>query len=235
MKKSDEAIVIQRMSYSETSLLVRVFTKQDGLLTLLFQGGKKKWGNILYPLAQVEVVYYRRSDSQMGKISSVQLSQPAVEIPFDPLKSSVAFFLAEFLQQLMRDEHPDETLFDLIQEETEALEHCSNSANFPLWICSQLAEFTGIHPQLGTEPYRFLDLKEGMLDFSHPLHGHFLQGEFLKWMNAVNAFNRNEFLALSIPKVERTACFEAWLVYLQFHFPNSRNLKSVAVLKEVFS
>ena len=235
MKINDYALVLHRMPYSENSLLVRVFTRNEGQISLLFQGGKKKWGNILHPLAQIELTYYRRKDSELGKISAVELLHPASQLPFDPIKSSIAFFLVEFLQQITQPDHPDPSLFELIQQECQHLENHDHLTNYPLWICSKLAEHSGIHPQLDREPIAFLDLKEGLLGSSHPLHGHFIQGTHLKWMLATHTYDCSSFLAIPLNKIERNACFEAWMNYFQFSFPQVRNLKSIPVLKELFS
>ena len=74
MKFQDRGIVLSRSAYSETSLIVTLFTESFGVQTFLFQGAKKKKGLVLFPLATVDITYYRRSDSQMGKLTEIVLA-----------------------------------------------------------------------------------------------------------------------------------------------------------------
>lgn len=42
MKTKDQAILLRKINYSETSLILTLLCRQSGLRTFIFQGGKKK-------------------------------------------------------------------------------------------------------------------------------------------------------------------------------------------------
>lgn len=235
MKATDLGIVIHRAPYSETSLLVTLFTASGGLSNFLFQGGRKKHGNILYPLAHIEFTYYRRLDSQLGKISQVGFASIHQELPYDPIKASIAFFIVELVQQFAHHSHADIPLFELLVAESAALDETKQWANFPLWMCSAICDWAGIAPETTDEKPLFLDLVDGQLTPHHPDHARYIRAEWLQWMAASLRMNRADFLSLSIPKNERTACFDAWMEYIQLHISGTRNLKSIPIIKEVLS
>ena len=89
-----EGIVLQKVDYSETSLIVKVLTAEEGVLSFIYQGAKrkKKKGNLISPLAIINISYFNRADSAMGKITSVEPAVVYKDLAFNPYKSSILFF-----------------------------------------------------------------------------------------------------------------------------------------------
>ena len=69
MKSTDKAILLNRINYSESSLIITYYTLNNGIQKFLFQGGKKKANN-LFPLSISEITYYNRPDSSLGKVTA---------------------------------------------------------------------------------------------------------------------------------------------------------------------
>jgi DNA repair protein RecO (recombination protein O) len=76
MKKTDSGILLKRIPYSETSLVLTIFTLLEGKKSFLFQGAKKKKGNVLLPLSPIELTYFQRDDSQLAKIYETHSVSP---------------------------------------------------------------------------------------------------------------------------------------------------------------
>ena len=115
MKSTDQAILLNRISYSETSLILTFYTLANGIQKFIFQGGKKK-AHQLFPLAISEITFYKRPDSDLGKLTVVESSRILNEVLFNPLKSSVAFFIAEVLQKCLKTEEAEDHLFLFLEE-----------------------------------------------------------------------------------------------------------------------
>ena len=92
MKYSEQGIIITRFSYSETSVMLKVFTKEHGLKSFLFQGAKKKKGVVLLPLSPIEFTCYQRDESHLAKMTDATLFYTFETIPFNPIKSTVIFY-----------------------------------------------------------------------------------------------------------------------------------------------
>ena len=91
---STEGIVLHKVNYSETSLILKVFTLQNGLQSFIFQGAKRKGkkGNLISPLSIIQINYFQRQDSDLAKISEIESEISYKTIPFDPIKSGIVFF-----------------------------------------------------------------------------------------------------------------------------------------------
>ena len=113
MKQSDYGILLNRISYSENSLITTFFTEKSGIQKFIFLGGKKKAGN-LFPLGIYELTYFKRPDSELGKLNQAILDNSMNDIFFNPVKSVIAFFVSEILYQGIKSEEKDSELFSFI-------------------------------------------------------------------------------------------------------------------------
>lgn len=233
MKQTEEGILLRRSNYSETSLLVTCLTYERGLQTYLFQGGKKKHGNILFPMAHLELTTFQRADSTLGKISAVELKSGGHEIVFDPVKSSIAFYTAELLLEIVKPAHQEKYLFRFLEEETQWIAHSSHLANYPLWLTAELTKISGIQPAIESDSPNVLDLSGKLRAASNDYPG--IQHESLHWLHDAFTRNKQEFLALPIPRNERMICLQALLAYLKEHFAGMRELKSLKIVQELFN
>lgn len=233
MKTVDHGLLIHRAPYSETSLIVTLLCQTQGLSTFLFQGGKKKKGNMLFPMAHVEFTSYSRNDSTMGKISEMNLATVSATLPFHPVKSGIAFFIAELVHHLTRPGHPENELYTLLEAENRWLDATDELANYPLWFLGAFSRVSGIVPVVDTENPTVLDLASGKLTTVRPIHVHYLEGDWVHWLEAALNMEKSTFLSLNIPKQDRVACLEGWLTYYHFHIPGMRELKSVEVVREL--
>jgi DNA repair protein RecO (recombination protein O) len=234
MKTVEQGILIQRAPYSETSLLVTLLCKTQGLSTFLFQGGKKKKGNMLFPMAHVEFTYYKRNDSTLGKISEVSLATLSRTIPFDPVKSGIAFFMAELIHQVIRPGHSENQLYQMLENEVRWLDESDELTNYPIWFLGVLSRECGIVPSVETAHPTVLDYA-GKLTTVRPLNGDYTEGKWMHWMEAALLEEKHLFLSMTIPKEERLLCLDAWLRYFKSHLSGIRDIKSVAVIREVMS
>jgi DNA repair protein RecO (recombination protein O) len=233
MKTVEQGILVHRAPFSETSLIVTVLCKTQGLATFLFQGGRKKHGNVLYPMAHIEFTYYRRNDSTMGKISSLDLATVSRTIPFDPVKSGIAFFMAELVQQIIRSGHAENQLYNALLSEIHWLDASEELTNYPLWFLGVFSREIGIVPALDSPHPTVFDLLGGKLTTVRPLHVQFLEGTWVHWFEEMLHEDRIGFLSMDIPKKDRLQCFDAWLEYYKTHLHGVRPLKSVEVIREV--
>lgn len=235
MKITDKAIVLSRLSYSESSLIVNLFTLESGLQTFLFQGAKKKKGLILFPLELVEIVYYKRNDSSLMKLTEMQALEPLHHLLDDPLKSSIAFFISELMMNCLRDNHQDKRLFQFLSEEIHWLNLSEELSNYLVWFLAQISKLEGFQPEVQHENPRYFELQEGKFTNELPFLPSYLEESWLHWLTDSLRLEKTAFLAVSIPKEERVKLIDAWLEYYQFHVSGMRKMKSLEVIRTVFS
>ncbi len=161
MKESDVGIFLQRIPFSESSAIVSYFTANHGFQKFLFLGAKKK-SNHLFPLNIQELTYYFRNESELGKLTQAESTLEVQHIPFDPIRSSIAFFIAEILQKCLTHTEKDSFLFDFLRRKIIELETTDKFSMFPIVFLLEFTSYLGIEPQiLETENVHF-DLENGI-------------------------------------------------------------------------
>ena len=235
MKTTDKAVVLSRLPYSETSLIVNLFTLESGLQTFLFQGAKKKKGLILFPLELVEITYYKRGDSSLMKLTEMESFEPLHQLLGNPLKSSIAFFVSELMLICLRDNHQDKKLFQFLSDEIRWLNASEDLSNYLIWFLAQVSKLEGFQPEIQNNPPRYFELQEGKFTNEIPFFPAYLEEPWLHWLADSLEYDKLDFLALSIPKEERVKLIDAWLEYYQFHVSGMRKMKSLEVIRTVFS
>ncbi len=102
MLVTTEALVLSKTNYSESSLIVRCYTRSDGIKSYMIKGGKQgRKGNktiaFFQPLNQLEITAQHKNKSGLSIPKSIKLSKPYQTIPFQIDKISVVLFLSELL------------------------------------------------------------------------------------------------------------------------------------------
>lgn len=235
MKQTARGILIHRQAQSETSLMVTLLTEKEGLVTYLFQGAKKKRGLVLFPLAPVEFSFYRRTDSALGKITELNLTESVLELPVDPIKSSIAFFIVELIQRTLKPGHAEPEIVRFLTEEAVWINHSTELTNYPAWFLANYTKFLGIVPSVDDLQPTVLDLVGGRLSTIRPNHARYLEGNWMHWMESMLNQEKIHFLAQSISKEERNCCIDAWINYYQHHLNGMSTLKSLEVIRTVFN
>lgn len=224
MKQSDHGILLNRISYSETSYIVTFYTELAGIQKYIFQGGKKKTNNI-FPLNCCELTFYKRTDSELGKLTQVDSSFPLLDIQTNPIKSSIAFFLVDVLKQTLQTNQAEPRIYAFLIEQIRELNNTENTANFPLHFLANYTEHIGISPELAINP-RYFSLTEG--DF----HSDIRLGEL-----AIDGVLCTQLLALfegeNPSKEHRSELLATLLHYYKIHSPKfdvSNSLQIITAL-----
>jgi DNA repair protein RecO (recombination protein O) len=229
-----EGIVLQKTDYSETSLIIKVLT-HDGLQSFIYQGAKRKGkkGNLISPLAILAIEYYRRDDSNLGKIRSVEPAVVYKTIPFDPFKSSIVFFMNEVLNKAIKERDADPDLYTFLRSLLEILDISEDISAFPIKFLYQLTKYLGFYPQVDKDGLYF-DLQEGRYRKNIPSHPFYLSKEKSALLLSYSGTN---FDGLHDPKTtlnERRQLVNDLLNYYKVIFDNFEEIKSLAILEATF-
>ena len=112
---STQAISLNYVKYSETSIIVKCLTKSDGLKSYLIKGirtSKKKKINIGFfqPLTQLELDANHRNNGNLESIRSVKIINPYKTIHLDIIKNSIVMILSEVLSKSIKEEEKNYAL-----------------------------------------------------------------------------------------------------------------------------
>ncbi|MEX8547391.1 MAG: DNA repair protein RecO [Mucilaginibacter sp.] len=239
MLHKTRGIVFKTTDYSESSVVVQIFTEKFGLQAYLINGVKKPRAkisrNMLQPLHLLEMVVYHKLNGNIQRVSELKNAPILTTIPYDIVKSSLVIFLNEVLYKAVRQESSDENLFNFIFYSIEWLDHQEHGlANFHLLFLVQLSRYLGFHPErneAGTAAY--FDLKDGLFVKSKPEHNLYLAPPYTQYFNLLIGRNFEDLPKIRLPNDIRKYLLDRLIEYYALHIDSFGQIHSHEVLEEV--
>src|SRR5688572_20124602 len=156
MLHKTRGIVLKTTLYSESSVVVQIFTEKFGIQSYMINGVKKPRAkirmNMLQPLHLVDMVVYHKTNTSIQRVSELRPSPIFCSIPYDIIKSTMAIFLNEVLYKSIRQQMADEHLFDFIFSAICWLDECNEqNVNFHLSFLLKLSRYLGFAPSMQTK------------------------------------------------------------------------------------
>ncbi len=230
-----EAIVLSRIPYSESSYILNLYTKEQGRLAVFLRnGGKRPTAKtaLLHPLALVHVQL--SGTGQMPRVKNYEVSFPLNDLPFNPIKSSLAMFMAEMLSHVLKEKCGDEALFNFLTTNICILDtSVSNLSNYHLYFLLHLTRFLGFMPNVdGVGEY--VDLQEGVLAIQPPFHSCYTDKNVTELWKKILLNDYQEVSSIPLSRDMRRETLENIVKYYQIQVQDIQTLKSLAVLQQLF-
>lgn len=240
MLTKTQAIVLHSLKYGETRLVVDMFTKSHGRLSFLVSIPKSPRTRVkkqlFQPLTLLEAEIDVRPTAQLQKLKDLRLDYPFVSLPFHPHKLAISLFVAEFLYYALRSEQHNESLYDYIASSIQWLDSQPDSfANFHLVFLMRLSRFLGFYPNL--DDYQtgdYFDLRESIFCRQPPVHHDILQPDEAAKLQLMMRMDYPTMHLFRLSRHERNRLLEVAVTYYRLHLPNFPELKSLAVLQQLF-
>ena len=174
-------IVLQHFKYSETSLIVKIYTEELGLQSYMVKGSRSKKSTqkpaYFQPLSLVEMVVYYKENKQLQTIKEIKSAYSWHDIPFNAQKQTVLMFLDEILYKTLREESPNKKLFSFIYNSLHWFDlEKEYFINFHIFFLLQLSRFLGFYPKESSGNNDYFDLREGCFITQPPAHPFYIEG-----------------------------------------------------------
>lgn len=235
-------IVIDLVKHTDKNNVVTLFTRERGRIALLSPpGGGSKVSRMrnarLMTLSVIEADIDFRGNRTLQKLGQFSPYTVWRTIYFDPVKSSLAMFISEFLNRYLYDAAPDQHLWDFIYASITLLDRMERGvANFHIWFLVRFLEFAGISPDVsGYEKGDRFSMKQGVLLPADTFERDTLDQEetaFLPLLLRISSRNMHRF---RFSAADRRQILSKLLKYYSYHFPGLSNIKSLDILAEIFS
>lgn len=241
MLQKTRGIVFKTTHYSESSVIVQVFTEKLGLQSYLINGVKKPKAkislNMLQPLHLLDMVVYHKANSNIQRVAELRQMPVFQSIPYDIVKSSLTIFLNEVIYKSIKQESKDELLFDFLFHAIELLDRMEKGmANFHLYFLMRLTRFLGFFPETnGYSDSSYFDLKNAEFTQLLPPHSFVVNPPQIKLWYVLMESNFEELEHLQMLPADRKMLLESLLDYYRLHVDHFGEIKSQAVLAEIFS
>lgn len=228
MLQKTRGIALSYIRYRETSIIARVHTEEFGLQSYIVNSvrtarSKNNRIALFQPLTLLDMVVYYKNDRDLHRISEVKTSYPFQSLPFDVAKSTIAMFVTEMLNKVLKEEAGSPVLFGFLMESVLFLEEARvNYENFHLAFLLKLSFFLGFGPESARE------FESQLRENSYP----FLPDNEME--TALNVMLRQPIGSpVKLSRASRNDLLDALVVYYQIHLDSIGEVKSLPVLREV--
>jgi DNA repair protein RecO (recombination protein O) len=243
MNTKTEAIVLNKIKYSDSSYIVNLFTKESGRVAVFVRmpanGSKSKSTvkpSLFFSLNTIQTEISHKPTRNIQTIKYCNQLNSCVNIFSDVYKSSIAQFIAEIIVKTLKEFEPDLALYDYISSVVNKLnqQNCQTHS-IHLAFMKDYAKYLGFAiTDNYSELSPFFNLREGMF---LPV---FTTSE--ESLDIDDSKSLSDLLELDVLCVEtyianyrmRKRLLEKLLLYYRLHIDNFPEIKSIKVLNEVF-
>lgn len=250
MIEAHHIIVLSTLKYSEDKLIVNALSRTAGRVSLIVKMTHSQRAAVRYtlfqPLAILEVQWEANPRTTMFKPKAARPAVQTLDLLGNPVKATVAMFIAEFLSHAISGDADGGLLFDYIAYAIEWFDTAEKDyANFHLVFLLRLTRFIGIDPNVGGENAfhhvdhaelgRYFNLQDGEYARTRPDHIYYIEGADAAVIPTLMRFNFATMHLLRLNGAQRSRILEAIVTYYRLHLPGIPELKSLDVLRAVFA
>lgn len=196
--------------------------------------GASRLRALLMPLSVIECEADIRPGRDIHTMSNVRAIDALHGLRSDPVKGSVAMFLAEVLAGVLREGPADRGVWHFIAGSIRTLDRMDprRVANFHLCFLYGLGQCLGVAPDATDyAPGRVFDMRDGCFRSSAPLHADFLSPMESRAVWAVSRLTYANMHGWRMSRQQRQAVLDIILDYYAMHYAPMSGLKSLDVLR----
>ena len=237
--QQSRAIVLNKINYSETSIILKIYTEEEGLISFIVKGIRGKKGKLrlaqFQALNLLEIDYKQTGKSDLRFITDLKISEPFSDLLFDPIKRAIALFLAELIQNCIQEEERNEELFLFLHQSIHWLDLSKDSCtHFHLSFMVKLTKYLGFAPMEKDENAICFDLQTGEFLSFTPLHKHTIEGEELKAWKMLLDCSYENLKELKFSNQLKRSLVQALMDYYKLHLIHFKELNSQHILQQIF-
>jgi DNA repair protein RecO (recombination protein O) len=241
MLHKTRGIVFRVTDYRETSVVAHVYTELFGLQGFLINSVRKKNArikqNVLHPLSLVDLVIYHNERKGLHRAADVRSNPILQNIPENIYKTSIALFLDEVLCKAVKEEGPNQHLFDFLFHSIQILDmHTPVSSCFHLNFLIQLSRYLGFYPMENySEENTIFNLQEGAFQLSAPLHPFYIEGTLSSLFSQLLRTSVDFSSEIKMQAEEKRMLIEKILQYYSLHISGFGEIKSHKILETIWA
>lgn len=241
MLVKSRALVLSRLKHNDTSDIACLFTKAEGAVSFVVRIPKnRRHGNkriLFQPLNLLEIEWDYKENQSLSLIRNARCYYPYNSLPYEPVKVAMVSFLSEFLYYALRDEHTGDGLFDYLASSLQWLDMADKGiSNFHIALQVHVSRFLGIVPNISEySPAAVFDIQNACYVRTVPSHGNWLRGEEASFVKELIRMDFGNMHLFRFSTAQRSRLLDLLNTYYRLHVPFFPVLKSIEILREVFS
>ena len=240
MLEKIRGFAIDMRRHSDRHNIVTLFTRERGRVAFLSSAGTGKQARLrnarLLPLAVVETEVNFRANRELQFLGEISSPMPWSDIHFDPVKSTLATFLSEFLNAYLRQSGQDAALWDFTLDALRRLDSCRQGAsNFHIAYVVEFFRLAGIHPDVSDwQEGDWFDMASATFTPTPDTRRPVLAPDVAALIPTIARINMRNFPKFRFSGAQRSELLGALLRYAGQHFPGLDRLRSPGILAELW-
>lgn len=234
---STQAVVINALKYSDTSLIVKLFTQTDGIKSYLIKGafGNKSKFKAAYfqSLNLLEIEASHNNKGTLNSLKEVRVHYHYQTIPTNIVKQTILMFLAEILNTSIIEEGSHDALFNFLETALIWLDTHDKTTNFHLLFLLSLTKYLGFYPETKINDDAFFNLTAGIFT-NKRIVGESINTEELSLFKSLLGTNFDSIEQLKLTSHKRQQLLGILIQYYELHISGFKKPKSLPILKSIF-
>lgn len=237
MQVATKGIVLHKTKYSESSVIVNIFTREAGVQGFIVKGAfSKRSRGIMALLENLSLVELNFDDKgqNIKYLQDISLYHTYSLIPFDMVRRSLFIFYNELIYKILREFRGDALLFDFLEKSLLELDEPETVlTDVHLRFMVNLAGVMGIFPEANYSDNR----KIFSIDESCFVYEYFDYPNFLSPAASLYLWQlMNEIPLAEFPnKLIRTELLYGLIRYFEQHNTQIGKIDSVAILAQLLN
>jgi len=239
-----EALVLKTIPFQETSSIVKLFTKEQGKISVIAKGARRLKSTLrgyLEPLNYIEAIYYYKITRDIQTLSKVDLLQSFFSNTRDIECTLYGTAVLEVIDKVVRDHQHDDEIFNLAVQILKNMNlHADQCIILFADFLLAMADILGYRLDTSVCSHCKTRLKTA---FYNPGSGRLVCNDCGRYISSTYKLSEHEMQFLSdLPRhnfgtgVEPSVAdriIQLLIKYLSYHLDSPLNLKSLALLSEI--
>ena len=225
---SQNGFLLSYIKYGENDAVLHCFTEEDGFQSYFLKGiytKKNKKKALLLPLSKLSFSLNPLKGNGIQTISKFEMVK-SNDIYMDIRCNTVVFFISDFLNQNLRHENKNHTIFFCLEEFIDELQNRNYQSHLIFLV--KILKIQGVAPLIGSGIY--LDPETGTFT-SESMHQLFTAEISEVWKSILTAETPYH---TRIPSRLRKEFLDSILVYYHYHITEFKSPKSLEGIQQIF-
>ena len=227
--QNQTCFLLSYMKYGDQDAILHCFSAERGYQSFFAKGiysSKNKKKPYLFPLNLLNITVARGAGNKT--LPPIAKLEPAADFyDFTDVKvNSMLFFTADFLHQILREEHQNERAFNEINSFKEQVE--VNNPISHLSLIFQFLKVSGIAPLLREGSYLNPESGTFTQEISHPFFTAEISSLWRIFLTAENPYE------IHLSRHERNIFLDSLMIYYHLHFTGFYTPNSLGVLRQIY-
>jgi DNA repair protein RecO (recombination protein O) len=230
-----KGIVLHKTKYSDSSIIVKIFTEHFGTQSFIIKNAFSKKSKINYTfftsLSLLEITFDDVIIHKLGFLKDVNYIKHYSKIPFEPSRNAILFFYNELLYKLLNNSLEDPKLFYMLEKALIELDTVETLVpDIHLHFLADLIQTLGIFPENDYSDRRpFFSLQDNRFSDIFVDNNYYLSEQASTYFSGILNQNKGDLAAKSV----RNEVLTGMVQYLILHNDHIYSLDSLEVLFEL--